>query len=502
MPKFNEKSSGLQVNKPDAVNHEGAPMYSVSPKQDLVKLVATCLLEDKFYESTDTQKERLNDLIDQVISEDHSIIYILKLARFARNQWFLRSIPIYLLVKAIAKNTEFSDTNGLLKEYGPAILKRADEPLEALSLYLQLNSGKKKMNMAFRKMLSTVANNFDEYQISKYRNEGKAVSWERFLRIVHPKPKNDIQSKIFESVIKGTLKETGTWESKRSGGQDWEKILKETKIGYMALLRNVRNFIKNDISPQLYLKKLDDEAEIERSKQFPFRFLSAIKAIENESDLDTLKVREVVKTLNHAMQYSVRNFPTFDGISVIAVDLSGSMSQVISKKSLVQYVEISALFGAATLYKNPDKAYLYGFGVDIKEYKFRPGDRLSTIYEDVLQLSVGHATNGYKVVEELIRLNRKVDRIIFFTDEQLWDSNHVLYTNETNTIQQSVQHYRNKINRNVKIIVINLAGYGGQIFEEHDPNAITIAGWTDALIKFIPVFEKEPIALSELISNS
>jgi len=65
-----------------------------------------------------------------------------------------------------------------------------------------------------------------------------------------------------------------TWESIISAGGTWDEAIEV--MGHMALLRNIRNFVKNNINPDLWLKKLVDTAA--KGKQLPFRYLSAHNA--------------------------------------------------------------------------------------------------------------------------------------------------------------------------------------------------------------------------------
>ncbi|XP_064416478.1 telomerase protein component 1-like [Latimeria chalumnae] len=62
----------------------------------------------------------------------------------------------------------------------------------------------------------------------------------------------------------------------------WEELIDHKKLPFMAMLRNLRNMIQVGISPahhEQILKKLTSQGAVIRSRQFPFRFLSAYKVI-------------------------------------------------------------------------------------------------------------------------------------------------------------------------------------------------------------------------------
>ncbi|XP_043914013.1 telomerase protein component 1 [Protopterus annectens] len=89
------------------------------------------------------------------------------------------------------------------------------------------------------------------------------------------------------------LAEPETWErqiSLRGNVKDvWEELIDHQKLPFMAMLRNLRNVIKSGISEghhRQVLNRLMDKKSVIRSRQFPFRFLSAYKVImELESKL-------------------------------------------------------------------------------------------------------------------------------------------------------------------------------------------------------------------------
>ena len=99
--------------------------------------------------------------------------------------------------------------------------------------------------------------------MAKYRGEGKSVKLVDVFNLVHPKPQfaTEAQQKAWKDLINGKLKITGqTWEAVISASKDkkkdWERLVTENKLGYMALLRNLNNLIKNNVDEDILEKAL------------------------------------------------------------------------------------------------------------------------------------------------------------------------------------------------------------------------------------------------------
>jgi len=62
----------------------------------------------------------------------------------------------------------------------------------------------------------------------------------------------------------------------------WETLIGNGKLGYMALLRNLRNILEADVSAEAMTQvcaTLANRAAVARSKQLPFRFLAAFREV-------------------------------------------------------------------------------------------------------------------------------------------------------------------------------------------------------------------------------
>ncbi|XP_066579076.1 telomerase protein component 1 isoform X2 [Amia ocellicauda] len=101
-----------------------------------------------------------------------------------------------------------------------------------------------------------------------------------------------------------------TWEKmlslKGNKAQTWEQLIDNQSLPFMAMLRNLRNMIIQNISPKHHrkiLSKLSNKELVIRSRQLPFRFLSAYKVILEleqsvlQSISSTVMVRKLLKKI-------------------------------------------------------------------------------------------------------------------------------------------------------------------------------------------------------------
>ena len=279
-------------------NYEGGEAFKMTPEMELYTAVVTSSLSDKFYEKNDERMWRIFNLVKKVKPE-----FVAKLAVYTRNDMNLRSVPL-LLVTLLAK---IHNGDNLVKRTIEKTVLRADEIMELLMCYQVCNpqDGVKKLKKLSRQIqngLKTSFNRFDEYQFAKY-NRDSVVKLRDALFLVHPKAKDEKQQEIFDKIVNKKLEIPYTWETELSAlGQQkfetdeqkqsafcakWEELIFSGKVGYMALLRNLRNILSSNVSCiaiDTVVNRLSDAEQVQKSKQMPFRFLSAyreIKDIEN-----------------------------------------------------------------------------------------------------------------------------------------------------------------------------------------------------------------------------
>lgn len=458
-------------------NEEGGIAFRPDMKTELMlRTVSSLISEDGFYKKGTDLNSDLRDTIHAVAKEDPE--FILKLALYARSQMHLRSVPIVLMGEFAISAGKGNVENA--SRYIAETIQRPDEITELIA-YVQAQNGhyKGKMPIMIKKGVRQAFGKFDAYQFAKYNRPGE-VTLRDAMFMTHPKPKNDTQAKTYADLAAGALASADTWEhaisTQGSTKEAWAQII--PKMGYMALLRNLRNFLDKGVDIQPVLTRITNPAAVLKSKQFPFRFWSAYKEVQGRSDSGN-----VLDALSDAADVSVQNVPKFPGVTFVTCDVSGSMSTPISNKSTVQMAEIGCMFGAM-VHAMADNAIISVFGDEHQVVSLSRRDSLFTNTVKLRKTPVGISTNAHLAIEHLLKNKKKVDRIIIFSDMQCYDSR-----GWDRSFAENIRKYRRVINPNVYIYSFDLATYGTTQIPKDDPRTCLAGGFSDHALQFIPLFE-------------
>jgi 60 kDa SS-A/Ro ribonucleoprotein len=296
----------------------GQAALHLTPYQQLRRSVLSCLLwEDEFYEDGETIAQRIETLAAEVPVE-----LLARLATEARTLHNLRHVPL-LLLRVLAKRGHTLPPEGrtLVSQTITEVIQRPDELTEFLSLYW--NGKKSPIAKQVKLGLAKAFQKFGAYQLAKY-NRDAAIKLRDVLFLVHAKPKDERQAETWKKLVDGTLESPDTWEVNLSAGKDkketFERLLREEKLGYLALLRNLRNMVEAGVSRDLVRQGILARKGAERV--LPFRYLAAAKAAPAyEPELD------------QAFLAAAQNLPKLKGRTVVIVDISGSMGANLSAKS-------------------------------------------------------------------------------------------------------------------------------------------------------------------------
>jgi hypothetical protein len=260
----------------------------------------------------------------------------------------------------------------------------------------------------------------------------------------------------------------------------------------MALMRNLRNIMEANVSG-FHIEKvchyLANENAILNSKQLPFRFLAAYRELKEMKSKYTSIVLDALET---AVMVSAKNLKGFDVNTsvVVACDVSGSMQQSISPKSKVLLYDIGLILGM--LMQSQCKNVVSGmFGDKWKIINMPKRSVLSNVNEYYKREGeVGYSTNGHLVLEDLINRKESVDKVMLFTDVQMWNSN---ATNHT--FSNSWNRYKT-IAPNAKLYLFDLVGYGHAPIDIQKNDVYLIAGWSDKVFDVLHALEDKNSALN------
>src|SRR5690349_22117629 len=375
--------------------HEGGPARNISNELQLRRSVLACLLwESQFYEDGIEIAGRIAELVPKVEPER-----VAALAVEAREQMKLRHAPL-LLVREMARHKTH---RGLVAETLERVIQRADELCEFVAIYWK--DGRVPLSAQVKKGLAAAFPKFDEYQLAKY-DRGGPIKLRDVLFLSHAKPRDDAQAGVWKKLVWGRLATPDTWEVALSSGADkreaWERLLAENKLGALALLRNLRNMKDAGVDEDIVLAAL---REMSTGRVLPFRFLAAARYAPQWEE-----------TLEQAMLKSVAGQEKLPGKTIVLVDISGSMTAPLSRRSEMQRTD--AAYGLAVLLREiAEKVAVFSFSDNLVEVPARRGFAL----RGAIDASQRHnATRLGKAVEELER-KEKYDRLIVITDEQAHD---------------------------------------------------------------------------------
>jgi len=483
----------------------GEKAYKQTPKEELIFACLTTFVESSYYEAKDTRLDRIKTLVAQVAKKDPE--FVAKLAIYARREFHMRSIfPV--LIGELSKNTSGND---VVRRAIRAGTTRVDD-LTELAAYV----GPKKMKSSMKRGIADALNKFGEYEMAKYKSDDKDVSLVDLVNLVHPKANNQETASALKKLMTGELKNVDTWESQMSAGKSaletFSGLMDQNKLGYMALLRNLRNILKTGDSTLIKraADMISNPEQVRRSKQLPFRFLSAAKALqEMGKDKEMLKFEKdidhnqlLVDAVDKALTVSVQNIPLLTGRTMILSDNSGSMGgsaggSAVSAMSSVQSADIANLF--ATLYWTRAENTMVGlFGDKLVNPNL---DRSKGVLENFKKITKeagkcgpGTETGVFNAFESLIATKTMVDRIVIFSDCQVgrgckfYDDK----GRQAASFNTLFNQYR-KINPNVKVYTVDLKGYGNSMTT--DDGMLKITGWSDKIFSIMESNELRPGAM-------
>lgn len=502
--------------------HEGGRAFSLDPATDLVTKVSTSTLNPKFYErNTDAFIEEVKELINKL-----DPVFVAKLALYARSKMNMRTIPIVLLVE-LAKVHSGDD---LLRRAVRNVIQRPDEIKEILAYYVQANNRMKYKDGQVKKLygisnqmkkgIADSFHKFDEYQFAKWQGNSQEIKLRDALFITHPKPRSEAEKELFDKIAQESLKTPETWETKlsqagqekRSKKEEWEDLIERDKLPYMATLRNLRNFIKEDVSKEHIQKvadKIADPEKVKYSRQLPFRFLSAYKSlIFKETDLSGWNILSATKrvvdrgvkvsnneaillrALETAAYYSAQNIPMFGEDHVLmACDISGSMHQAVSEKSTVSLFDVGLIL--ANLMHTKCKYVTTGiFGTRWEPMALGSDRALENTVKMYSQSNkVGTGTNGHLVLDWAYKQGFAYDKVMFFTDGQFHHS--------IESTQKKWRDYK-KISPNAKLYIFDLNGYGRIPFDSRDNDVTVISGWSEKIFDVLEDLENPNSLIEEV----
>lgn len=433
--------------------------------------------------------EMIERAIDAAL--DHDADATLAEAARLRTLDNIRTTPQVILVRAAHHPKVRGTSPSLIGKYLPTIVQRADEPVVILSYHEWRYKGKPLPN-GLKRALARRLGMFKEYELAKYRGEGKATKLVDVVNLVRPK-----HNEAISKLVKGTLTNEGnTWEAILSA----EKASKETWLkaipvmGHMALLRNLRNFLEHDVPYQAYLPKLLETAE--KGKQLPFRYFSAYKAVENHERISP----PVLDGIETCLMTSLKELPKFPGRVMSLCDNSGSaQGATTSSLGTMQINEIANLTGVLTGYA-ADEGYVGVFGDRLEAVPIRKRasvfDHLKECRNHAARIGQGTENGVWLFWEQAIRMKEQWDYVFIYSDMQagtggLYGPNPMAYRDyqwggrgDRIDVAKLIATYRKQVNPKVTAFLVQVAGYQDTLVPANFKRTHILGGWGDGVLRY------------------
>ncbi|MFJ5775585.1 TROVE domain-containing protein [Streptomyces sp. NPDC093094] len=462
MSRFNSRrsrvlvpSAPLTTTGARTVTHEGGAAYVRDAKSELFLLsVVNMVGQRTFYEKAGDRDARYRDLVRGLAVQDPQ--WTAGLLGWLRGSAQMRTASLVGAAEFVAARLE-AGLSGHSRQVVDAVLQRADEPGELLGYWTQ-TYGRSLPKPVKRGVADAVRRLYTARSLLKYDTASKGFRFGDVLNLVHaaPDPGKPWQGELFRHALdrrhhpesaeapetdatltahraltalpvderravlaspqgRQRLVQAGmTWEALAGwlqGPMDaaaWEAIA--PAMGLMALTRNLRNFDEagvGDEAAERIAARLADPEEVRRSRQFPYRFLSAYRTVPSGRWADALE---------RALAASTANVPALDGRTLVLVDTSGSMLGTVSEKSMIRHVDVGALFGTALAARGCE-VDLWGYADRAFPHPLVRGGPVLRQTEEFCA-RVGEVGYGTETVAALREAYRGHDRVVIVSDMQ------------------------------------------------------------------------------------
>lgn len=481
MSKFNKT-----VKTEKVASYEGGEVYEKNPVEDWINFLMSSYLEDQFYESASDQMNRYMDLTREV-AEKYGWEFVAKAAFFSRQELGMRSISEF--TAAILNGQKLDNKRAFFRNY----FKRPDGLAEVFSL-LDNFLGSKRSHALVRGA-GDYLSSLGDYQMGKYKMKGKEYNMYDLINITHA------HSATIDRYKAGTLETPDTWETAISGSksdeeksQNWQRLIEESKLGYLALIRNLRNIVNSspdaDWIEKYLVPQIENEAAIKKSLVFPYQIYCSWKnySIRNIS---------IDAALDRAFRIACGNMPKIDGRTAIILDVSGSMEDKLSSNSSLTLKEVGAVYAAA-MFVNCNADFIK-FGNEAKKLKLNKLDSIFNLVEKMY--ANDNCGYGTDIVPAFCLMNEKYDRIFLVSDMQIMSNNDSeWYWRRQNGIE-TYNGYCKAYKCYPHMYSFDLSNYSTQVENPNNPRIHLLTALNDTLFKMLPYIENGN-SLVDYINNN
>lgn len=473
-------------------------IYKVNP----LLADADLILSAEEYDKKSTT-EIFETVIDNALSYDYQ--GTLDWAVELRNKFNMRLNPQVIMVRAAnhPNRKEFTTTHpGLFDEYEQKIMKRADEPMTQMAYFMFKNNGRKNnMPSILKRSWANNLNKLDKYKVAKYKNH--EIGMINAVRLCHAN--SEPLSELMRTGTVEVPEEDKTWENLRSEKKSWKEIYETVDMGHMALLRNLRG-VFTEVDDLEFCKKYLDKLKsgVKTGKQFPFRYYSAYKMIEQ---VDVHHKPVILDALEECIDLAIDNFPKLKGKTMCLSDNSrsawGAFTSEYGTNTVAEIDNLSSVITGMC----SDEGYVGKFGDRLSTFPVKKRAGALTQAKEISSRGshdVGGATEGgiWEFFQTAIDNKKHFDNIFIYSDMQaghggLYGTSDqaAAYTNKGYActgryinVYKLIEDYRKYVNPKVNVFCIQTAGYNNVLVPELAYRTAILYGWTGKEAEFAKTY--------------
>lgn len=427
--------------------------------------------------------------IDDALSADFeaTLLWAVEL----RERYMMRLNPQVILVRAAehpGRQAYTREHPGEFARIARKVMFRGDDVTHQVQYWLAKHRSKRGIPAILKRAWAQRIGSMDAYSMAKYGHAG--IGLVDVVRICHAK--GELVDTLMRSGSVPMPKGENTWERLRASGMGWKDILSEIRMPHMALLRNLRGIFSEVHDAETREKALEQlKRGVRRGRQFPFRYLSAWKAVEAEGRPWS---RQVQDALEDCMRIACGNLPALQGRCAFLTDNSGSAwGTCTSEWGTMLVAEIGNLSGVIGA-MCADEGVVFPFGDRLKSVSIRKDQGVLKQAQRVSAVgrTCGSSTeNGiWLFFRDAIMQRQHWDNIFVYSDmqaghgglygihpedyEALGARLHGAYID----VNMLVKLYREQVNPKVNVFCIQTAGYTNVLVPEYGYRTAILYGWT------------------------
>jgi 60 kDa SS-A/Ro ribonucleoprotein len=500
---FKSPASAVVRNTPvsDTTNLAGGKAYAFTDKHAIAQIACTGTFNGTYYASAEDHSKMVKESLDK-LREDP--LFVAKLAVYSREKGYMKDMPAYLCTWLA----------GVDKPLFRKVFRKVVDNGKMLRNVIQMGrSG--QLGKVYNMSSGTWRNAIGEWFQTRHgsvifrASVGNDPAMDQIIKMARPAPENAEKKALYGYLLgkpynfedlPPVVKQYETYKKDKTGevpnvdfryldslGLDqkgWTQVA--LNAGWTMLRMNLNTFqrqgvFKDSAVVRQLADKLRNREEIARARVFPYQLLTAYQ---NTTDVPV----ELREALQDAMEIAVENTPVFQGKTVIAVDVSGSMSSAsvtgkgAGHSSVTKAIDVAALYGACVLRKNTTALVLPFDGRIHPTDSLNPRDSVMTNSQKLRKFG-GGSTNCALAVEHLIDKNIQADAVMFVSDNESWlDSGR---SNGTGLMAAWVK-YKQK-NQKARLVCIDTCpGTTSQVQKRDD--ILQVGGFSDNVFDVVNSF--------------